>query len=320
MGRPIVIEDPSAASDSQRPTAFAVEGMPRRNSLVTLQEGDDELAPLFLVHDADGEVFVYNNLAWRMGNRRSVYAFRPCGRSDAPLLQTRIEDMAATYVREIRQVRPHGPYLLGGLCAGGVLAFEMALQLEAANEEARLIALLDTTDVEARAKPLRQASRRIRRFRKAVGAASVRQLPEAVATKVFGYLNYEAHAWLHRAYDAFAVATFTFCENRRLPLPPWARGLPVRTLFAGAESRYRPGNRVREEIVLFRATEGDGSLEPFVAAYADPLFGWGRRSAKGARAIDVPTSHAAMLEEPNVGFIAEALRSYLGDDESVRRG
>jgi thioesterase domain-containing protein len=41
-------------------------------------------------------------------------------------------------------VQPKGPYLLGGHCVGGVVAFEMAQQLTREGEEVRLLALLDT--------------------------------------------------------------------------------------------------------------------------------------------------------------------------------
>ncbi len=47
-------------------------------------------------------------------------------------------------MREIRGVQPHGPYLLGGYCLGGTIAYEAAQQLHAAGEEVALLALFDT--------------------------------------------------------------------------------------------------------------------------------------------------------------------------------
>ncbi len=55
-----------------------------------------------------------------------------------------IEDMAAQYVRELRAVQPHGPYLLSGWSLGGLTALEAARQLVAAGEPVELVALLDT--------------------------------------------------------------------------------------------------------------------------------------------------------------------------------
>ena len=66
-----------------------------------------------------------------------------------PLAHTSIEDMAAFYVEEMRKKQPHGPYLLGGMCAGGVIAHEMASQLVRMGERIELVALLDAATPQA---------------------------------------------------------------------------------------------------------------------------------------------------------------------------
>jgi thioesterase domain-containing protein len=58
-------------------------------------------------------------------------------------LQT-IETLASLVCESIRSARPQGPYLLAGVCLGGLVAFEAAQQLVAAGEEVRLVALFDT--------------------------------------------------------------------------------------------------------------------------------------------------------------------------------
>ncbi len=59
---------------------------------------------------------------------------------------TKIEDMAAVYVKEIRRVQPHGPYYLGGYCMGGTAAYEVAQQLLAQGEQIAFLGLFDTTN------------------------------------------------------------------------------------------------------------------------------------------------------------------------------
>ena len=56
----------------------------------------------------------------------------------------RIEEMAAHYIREIRNVQPEGPYQLGGWSMGGMVALEMARQLQTQNEQVPLLTLLDS--------------------------------------------------------------------------------------------------------------------------------------------------------------------------------
>ena len=55
-----------------------------------------------------------------------------------------MEDLAAAYIAEVRAVQPEGPYFLGGLSFGGIVAFEMAQQLYACGQEVGLLALFDT--------------------------------------------------------------------------------------------------------------------------------------------------------------------------------
>ena len=49
--------------------------------------------------------------------------------AEEPLLTT-IEDIAAHFTREISAVQPSGPYFLAGACEGGIVALEIARQLQ----------------------------------------------------------------------------------------------------------------------------------------------------------------------------------------------
>ena len=54
-----------------------------------------------------------------------------------------MESIAERHVRTIQKYQPEGPYYLGGLCTGGIVAFETAAQLRAAGYEVPLLILLD---------------------------------------------------------------------------------------------------------------------------------------------------------------------------------
>ena len=81
---------------------------------------------------------------------------------------TSIEAIASYYLQEIRRVQARGPYLLGGYCTGGVIAFEMAQQLRAAGEEVAILVLFDTNNPE---RPARHSTIR-KRIRLALDEAS----------------------------------------------------------------------------------------------------------------------------------------------------
>jgi thioesterase domain-containing protein len=97
-----------------------------------------------------------------------VFGITPLSTEGVPLAETRIEDMADFYVREVRTKQPRGPYLLGGLCAGGVIAYEMASQLLHSGENVELVALLDAATPQA---PKRR-QQRFRRLKQALAKAS----------------------------------------------------------------------------------------------------------------------------------------------------
>jgi len=111
---------------------------PPRGPLVELAAGSGR--PLFLIHPVGGEVLSYVHLARSLSSERSVYGLqRPDGaRAEA------IEEMAAGYLQAMRQVQPEGPYTLGGWSMGGVVAFEMARQLETRGESADTVVLIDS--------------------------------------------------------------------------------------------------------------------------------------------------------------------------------
>ncbi|HZM01643.1 MAG TPA: amino acid adenylation domain-containing protein [Candidatus Saccharimonadales bacterium] len=116
---------------------------PCGSSLVEIQPHGARL-PMFWLHTlgggGGGGFFTYRKLANLLGTDQPSYGFVAPAQ---PL--TTIESMAAHYIQEMRAIQPAGPYQLGGYCFGGVVAYEMARQLEAQSETVSLLALLDSS-------------------------------------------------------------------------------------------------------------------------------------------------------------------------------
>ena len=55
-----------------------------------------------------------------------------------------VEAIATSYVRQLKEARPRGPYLLCGYSFGGIVAFEMAQQLTAMGDSVPLLVMMDT--------------------------------------------------------------------------------------------------------------------------------------------------------------------------------
>ncbi|MBV9889324.1 MAG: HAD-IIIC family phosphatase, partial [Rhizobacter sp.] len=92
-----------------------------RQVLLDLKPGGD--STLYLVHEGNGEALLYRPLAARMPDQLTVIGVQPAGLPALPLPHETVEEMATCYVRAIQDGRPTGPVYLGGLCAGGLIAF-----------------------------------------------------------------------------------------------------------------------------------------------------------------------------------------------------
>jgi thioesterase domain-containing protein len=116
--------------------------VPIPRHLITIQAGSSG-AGIFLIHSIAGEFTWAKYLARKLGASQSVYAFAAPGlNSDAPFFFS-LEAMAAAYLHDVRTFQPSGPYSLGGYSMGGVIAFEMARQLEACGEQVGLLVMID---------------------------------------------------------------------------------------------------------------------------------------------------------------------------------
>ena len=115
---------------------------PRRpTAVVPIQPAGSR--PPFLFFGLDtGPVFL--PLARRLGTEQPVLCVGVT-LFEASQLSTpyRMEDIAACAVKHVREVQPEGPYCLGGLCAGGLLAYEVARQLATQGQEVAVLALFE---------------------------------------------------------------------------------------------------------------------------------------------------------------------------------
>ena len=116
-------------------------------SLFVLQRGNPGERPFFLVPGGWGaeiEFLVYAQLKLHLGPDLPIFGLKARGSAGLEKPHRSVREMVVDYVEEIRTVQPRGPYLLGGECIGGVLAYEMARRLDELGEKVDLLVLLDT--------------------------------------------------------------------------------------------------------------------------------------------------------------------------------
>jgi thioesterase domain-containing protein len=210
------------------------------------------------------------------------------------------------------------------MCAGGVIAYEIARQLQSQGEVIGMVALIDAADVQAEEIPWRFAQQRLRSFSTVLDQGPEKSVLQRCAT-IAGKAAQKAKSLTSflvqkHAGDLWAnlrMRLFRYYLDRRLDPPRFLEHIPVRTAYLFAEKSYRPTGVFEGELDLFRATQGVNNDEPYRDRYSDPQFGWGRRASRGVRTYDVPGGHSSMLQEPNVEILAGFMQAII--DQALQR-
>ncbi|MFF4383413.1 amino acid adenylation domain-containing protein [Kitasatospora sp. NPDC001547] len=102
-----------------------------------------ERPPFFFLHPAGGVGWCYMPLARHVPADIPLYALQARGLDGVDEVAGSIAEMATDYIEQMRSVQPSGPYHLLGWSYGGVIAHEIAVQLQAAGEEVGALVMLD---------------------------------------------------------------------------------------------------------------------------------------------------------------------------------
>ncbi|SEB49905.1 Acyl transferase domain-containing protein [Rhodobacter sp. 24-YEA-8] len=294
---------PGGAGADPVPVAKAVKQSRRFTHLVPMTPGAGKSGasqgaktPFFLVSGMFGNVLNLRHLAQLEGRDRPFYGLQARGLYGEDRPHDDFTEAARDYIAEIRQVQPSGPYLLGGFSGGGLIAWEMARQLEAEGEEVAQLVLLDT--------PLPMRPGLSRRDKALIKLAELRR-------KGPGYLA----EWARNRRD--------WERRKRAGAPVGEEGFhnsAIEAAFRAALPRYQMRPR-QGATVLFRpaldrhwqVTGGRWVSAAKEFVYDDNDL---TRFAPKLRVIEVPGDHDSMVLEPNVRVLAAALKALLAEAEA----
>lgn len=113
-----------------------------RECVVAIQIGGSRRPFFFLHGDWINGAYWCFPLARDLGSDQPFYALEPYSFDGLPVPPT-LETIAAAHLKSLRAVQSEGPYLLGGFCNGGLVAYEMARQLHMEGEMVDLLVLMD---------------------------------------------------------------------------------------------------------------------------------------------------------------------------------
>jgi amino acid adenylation domain-containing protein len=112
-----------------------------RDAVVPLQPHGARI-PFFCFPGADENPYYFRNLAQSLGQDQPFYVIRDPRPINERGAYT-VEEVAERSVAAIRSVQDHGPYVVGGHCYGGAVAFEVARQLVARGEDVGALILFE---------------------------------------------------------------------------------------------------------------------------------------------------------------------------------
>jgi thioesterase domain-containing protein/acyl carrier protein len=261
--------------------AALTRGRSTRSCLVPLNINGSK-TPFFCIAGLAGLALAFLPLARGLGSDQPFYALQAHGIDRRGLPDYTIRRTATRYVKSIRSVQPHGPYLIGGHSYGGLIALEVVHQLAAEGEEVALLLVFDTIlperlvteDGPISAKTKDRTSRvKWLPYQPAIRLGTILRLPAAGLIRLRGYTQYEAFGLIGRIQVRLAK-----------PLRPWT----------GPAVVFVSNNNPYENDIL--------------TSWGRLLMGtWSRVSASGDHLSMMQRPHATRLAQTLKGLFAKAL-------------
>ena len=272
------------------PEATAAEDTLDAPSLIVPLQPSGSAAPFFCIHPAGGETLCYMELSRHLGEDQPFMAIQAAeGGGGAS-----IEELASRYLADVRRVQPEGPYHLGGWSMGGVVAFEMARQLQAQGERVAALSLIDAR-IPPPGEPEPDDVSLLLTAAETLGLSQ--SLLESFGRRLSKLPHGDGESAFNRA-------------KRAGLLPEELSGAEAERLFGVLRSHvkalyeYAPApSPLRVELLV--ASQHGAALRREMSER------WEVLASGGARVREVPGYHYTILREPNVSVAAALLRESL---------
>ncbi len=97
----------------------------------------------FFFHGGSADALTWTKFSWLLGADQPFYAMQRPDFNAQSVTHSTVEALATACIQDIRQIQPAGPYLVGGHCFGGTVAYEIARQLQSQGEEIASVIAVD---------------------------------------------------------------------------------------------------------------------------------------------------------------------------------
>jgi thioesterase domain-containing protein len=211
-----------------------------------------------------------------------------------------LEQLAESHLEALCKVQESGPYRLIGYSLGGLIAFEMARQLESSGKDVGLLALVDTLNPWFYRN---LSSAEARRFRRKYLVDRIRKYSRMLKQGRYDRLVSSASRLTEKIAKRLAPKTGTAQQISNGP----TSNIDIPSLTEQIARSYTP-REFSGRLILFRAEKAmDGGAE-----FDDhPSLGWDRYSKNGVDIQLVPGGHESVMHMPDVVNLANKLVPYL---------
>ena len=275
-----------------------------RSAIVPLQALGSK-PPFFCVHGIGGEVLHLGLLAKHLGTDRPFLGIKAPDLRDAEPILSKVEHMASHYVDEVLAHQRSGPFHLGGLSFGALVAYEMAVQLQKRGHQIGLLVLLDqrrkgwTLEFHNFFPTIVNSMRNIAPwFRHDAAFYGPREFLRSIQRKL--------KVWGHRLGNAETVREPDVSIMLDLARYAPDRHDLFRVLYR-ALLAYQPQS-FRGRAVVFRA-----EAQPILRLWDEPALGWSKLIHPQPAVRVTPGNHRNITAHPNVSYLAEQLRECLDE-------
>jgi acyl transferase domain-containing protein/thioesterase domain-containing protein len=265
--------------------------------------------PVFLFHSHGGNILEYYPLAQRLGEDRPVYALQAKGVDGSEIGEPRIEEVAASYVKEIRSVWPRGPYYLGGYCLGGTLALEAARQMRSEGEVVDLAFMINTpTPMYLQYPPGTSLMRRLYYHGRSRLAVEWHNLWSRSVGRTAAYVWTRGRRVAAVSLARAQMLWDNFVNGEPQPAPHSLTYHLERLAMAydRAGETYEPQS-YEGKVLQVSASRTPPGLQP------DPTLGWSEFLTGEVTVRTVPGFRQNLLDEPAVGVLATLIQDAIGE-------
>ena len=270
--------------------------IPNQNlSLVEIQPQGSQ-PPLFLFEG----VSIYHPLIPYLGLDQPIYGLIALAKDGVNGPVNQVEAIADYYINELVKVQPKGPYYLGGLSFGGIVAFEVAQKLAAKGQETALLVMFDSMLPTAyKSLPLQQ---RLRFHAQKIAKQGVGYIVSSVVDRTITLTDRITMV------GRKTIGRYTKAKEPTESISCTRDYLMTEKIIEQAERAYVP-KPYAGKVVMFRALDSQDGI----SVSLDPDLGW-KPYLKDCHTIyDVPGDHLSILLEPNVRSIGNQMKVLLDE-------